>query len=400
MTYLGPSLRRSARRATRPRRRVLVAIAFSLLVNALILTQLDVGWLQKPAKTLAPPRDVTLAPLSASQWAANRAIGSERARHAPAPAVAKQTTPAPSPPPPSQKMPGQVVDVAPSKNDAPPKDTRFVSERNNTVEKETRSRYARAGYENTLATPSSPKHPAASHPAPPQPTPPSTSSASAQREAGKPGAPGPLERTLPSEAPRERLALVPRGELRNPLSSPVVVPQVGGGGQGGAGGEQGATASPGPLNRFDLRPSAATFDQIAGGPAPDHLDGVEEGDGTYLNTREWKYAGYFNRIKQAVASVWDPGSSLSARDPGGARFGDRDWQTLLAIKLDANGTLKNVSVARSSGLDFLDRTAVDAFQKAQPFTNPPPGLADGSGEIAFTFGFYVQMGGSGLRIFR
>jgi hypothetical protein len=31
--------------------------------------------------------------------------------------------------------------------------------------------------------------------------------------------------------------------------------------------------------------------------------------------------------------------------------------------------------------------------------NPPRGLADGRGEILFSFGFYVQVG-SGLHIFR
>jgi TonB family protein len=59
-----------------------------------------------------------------------------------------------------------------------------------------------------------------------------------------------------------------------------------------------------------------------------------------------------------------------------------------------------VSVVKSSGLDFLDRTAMDAFQRAQPFSNPPQGLADSRGEIVFTFGFYLETGGSGLHLFR
>ena len=40
-----------------------------------------------------------------------------------------------------------------------------------------------------------------------------------------------------------------------------------------------------------------------------------------------------------------------------------------------------------------------AFRKAQPFANPPRGLANDRGEIGFMFGFYLEVG-SGLQIFR
>jgi TonB family protein len=126
---------------------------------------------------------------------------------------------------------------------------------------------------------------------------------------------------------------------------------------------------------------------------------VEEGEGTYLNTREWKYASYFNRIKQAVATQWHPDSTLQLRDPTGQRFAYKDRITVLAVTLDSAGSLKNVQVQRSSGVDFLDLTAVDAFRKAQPFANPPRGIANDRGEIGFMFGFYLEVG-SGLQIFR
>jgi TonB family protein len=294
-------------------------------------------------------------------------------------------------------MPGQVVDVAPSKDDTPPKDSRFVSDRDNTVEKETRSKQARAGYENTLPSPAEKGRPARGAERK------ESGSSQAKRAPGSAGTgEAAARRTAPSEAARDRLALMPRGELRNPLTSPPVPPRSRSGGEAAPGD---GLEAPGDLAGkgeplAHLRPGAAAYDKLAGGPSPDHLEGVDEGEGTYLNTREWKYAGYFNRIKQSVASKWDPGASMAARDPSGARFGDKDWQTLLHVKLDAAGSLKDVAVSKASGLEFLDRLAVDAFQKAQPFSNPPAGLADERGEIVFTFGFYVQMSGSGLRIFR
>ena len=44
---------------------------------------------------------------------------------------------------------------------------------------------------------------------------------------------------------------------------------------------------------------------------------MDVGEGTYLNTREWRYAGYFNRIKQSVSMTWDP--SGAARGRGSTR---------------------------------------------------------------------------------
>ncbi len=413
MSYLGPSLRRTARRTQRAWRRFFVAIVLSLLVNALVLDQIA-HWRLTPA-TVTTKRDVVLAPLSASEWEANRAIGkSQPTKPSQSPTIA-QTTPPPAPPPPPRNMPGQVVDVAPSKNDTPPKDSRFVSDRNNTVEKETRSRDARAGYENTLAKKSSPDG-AKTPPTPPAP-PVVASAPPAQKQGGQAagkgarGGPATPATPPPSASTRDRLALLDRGELRNPLKAPltpVPPPRTGEGGPEDGDGrprspgadEKGEAGTRGPIGRLDLRPSASALEKLAGGPAPDRLDGVEEGEGTYLNTREWKYAGYFNRIKQAVASQWDPSTAMVARDPTGSRFSHKDWDTLVMVRLDSAGVLKKVTVARGSGLEFLDRLAVEAFEKAQPFANPPPGLADDRGEIAFSFGFYVQMSGSGMRVFR
>jgi TonB family protein len=377
-----------------------LALAISLVLNGLIVTQIKIDWMSKPTAA-GPARAVALAPLSASQWDANRALAGDSRSRPPPP----RTADVPAPPP--RQAPGQVVEVAPSKNDAAPRDTRFVSDRNNTVEKETRSRAARPGYAQTLAKPSEPKPPAPAQ----QPAVTSRGGGAGegrvpQTKGGKGGEKGAAEPRTERRPSQEKLALRldPSGGLRT-AEGPKV--------QGGAGSSQGADPprgdregqsdverGAGKPGLLALRPGAADYERLTGGPAPDRLDGVEDGEGTYLNTREWKFAGYFNRIKQAVASQWDPGSAMVARDPGGSKLGYKDWQTLLSVKLDGGGVLRDVSVVKSSGLDFLDRTAVDAFQRAQPFSNPPQGLADSRGEIAFTFGFYLETGGSGLHLFR
>ena len=411
MSYLGPSLRRRPRRQ-RPGARTAVAVLVSLLVNAAALLLVRTSGVIVPVHgPSTPARSVELAPLSPAQWDANRRAAAASQQGArPAPPLVLRPEP---PPPPPQQAPGQVVDVAPSKNPTPPKESRFVSDHDSTVEKETRSRHAKAGYENTLAKPSQPK-PAASPPAERQQA--QAEAATPRERAGvrTPGA-APAQRSsgsprTPSQAAREKLAmrLDRDGELRPRQEHPEL---RGNGGELAVGarppappapsqpGEAGSPGVPGGAPELQLRPSASSYDRLAGGPAPDKLDGVEEGEGTYLNTREWKYASYFNRIKQAVATQWHPDSTLQLRDPTGQRFAYKDRITVLAITLDSAGSLKNVQVQRSSGVDFLDLTAVDAFRKAQPFANPPRGIANDRGEIGFMFGFYLEVG-SGLQIFR
>ncbi len=170
-------------------------------------------------------------------------------------------------------------------------------------------------------------------------------------------------------------------------------------GEGGEGGE--GASSPGASGgKPILTPSSAFYDRLTAAPAPDHVEGVDVGDATFLNTREWKYAGFFNRVKQNVAEVWNPMDAARVRDPTGSRYFGKDRTTVLAVTLNPQGTITEIKVARSSGLDFLDQTAIDAFEKAQPFVNPPPGLADARGDIRFTFGFHVSTGGGGFKFFR
>ncbi|HZZ84863.1 MAG TPA: TonB family protein [Anaeromyxobacteraceae bacterium] len=408
MAFLGPMLRRR-RLPSRPWRRALVALALSLLVNAVVLSEVHIDWLGKDGGA-AVPRSVALAPLSARQWEANRTVGGKAAATAPRPEghLLPAPPPAPAPPKVTPQAPGQVVDVEPSRNDAAPKDSRFVSERNNTVEKETRSRDARAGYKNTLARPSEPKAPT---PKPQRLLEPLRKPApQVAGQQGNPSAGGrsgaPAEAAKRAQEAQRKLALGedPNGMLR--LRPPAVGQEgragAAGGTTGAAGqaGAEGKGSEAGRPGRLDLHPSASTYDKLAGGPAPDKLEGVEEGEGTYLNTREWKYAGYLNRIKQAVANEWRPGDALATRDPTGRMYAYKDRITLVDVTLDRGGTLKDVRVHQSSGVDFLDRVAMDAFRKASPFVNPPAGMADEHGEIRFGFGFYLEVGSAGLRVFR
>ena len=396
MSYLGPSLRRRRTRAWSGWR-VVFATLFSVALNLLVLRLVQVDWIGLAASK-GDVRPVGLAPLSTERWAANRRI-TDGSR--PAPPAAIPVAPAPKAPEPPPQMPGQVVDVAPSANDKPPPNSRFVAESNNTVEKETISRFRRPGYERTAPRPTQSQTP---H------TPEAPRGEQVERQAGIPGPPGgDVRRPGAPGAPAQKAAAAPPQKvamsvdpdgLKKPPDAQSVLREgsAEAGGQGGEGGQGALQAGGG--GRPILQPTAAFYDQFKGGPAPDHVEGVDVGDATFLNTREWKYAGFFNRVKQAISEHWDPSSAMRSRDPTGEKFFYKDRSTLLSVTLNDQGSVTAIRVARSSGLDFLDQTAVDAFEKAQPFPNPPHGLVDSHGEISFQFGFYVETGGGGLRFFR
>jgi TonB family protein len=393
MAFLGP---RSSRRKANGRQAVRVAAA--VLVSIL----LNVGLFSLAARmgAFAPPgrrevKPVALAPLSAQQWDANRAIAGAAppaARPQAQPPAPKPPAPKPPPPPaPEPREHGQVVDVAPSKDARRPKDARFLAEGDNTVERESVSRDTGARkFENTLPAPSNGG---------------SDRRRVAAGEGGRdtasaPGREGPKAGT---EAPRverpradERLALAPRpdapqGDLARPQPDRArpPAPDAPAGAPGARGEGEGGARRSGELDSR-LLPDAESLARIAGGPTQ-RVDGVEEGDVTALNTRGFKYATFINRVGMAIYREWNPNEAYVARDPDGSMYPPRDRTTAVQIVLDPAGALRFVKVLDSSGLEFLDQEVVRAARAAAPFPNPPAGLADADGQIRLTLLYTLEM---------
>lgn len=397
MAFLGPSLRR--RRVTdRPGVRVALAILLSIGLNVLLLAVVaslgafDVG---KPVKV----QPVAIAPLTGDQWDANRAIvGGAPAAPVPRP-PALPATPAPKPPE-ERESPGQVVTVAPSKDSRKPKDSRFLSDRDNTVEKETRSRFAGTrAYENVLPTPSDGLKKRV------EAQPEAGEGGAAQKSA--PGKEGPkatagngAERLeLPDQKAQEKLALAPQGEREEgpgevPVAPKVDRQRVAGGGDAlrlpGAPGEGEGGQRRGGIDPR-LLPTPQALSRIAGGPSPDRLEGVEEGDATALNTRSFKYATFIQRVGMAIYREWDPNRAYQSRDPDGKMFPARDRTTTIELVLDPGGAIRFVKIMDSSGLEFLDQEVVRAARAAGPFPNPPPGLIDAAGQIHLALAYTLEM---------
>ncbi len=330
----------------RQRRVLLVALPASLAVHAALVALFLFGSSFTTPKVVkrAQPRAISVRPIDSRRWSKNRGV--------PVKAVPEEA--------PAELHPkGQVVDVAPG-NERLAKDAKYLAESNNRVERETRAREQVSKYSRATAKTSA--HPEQL---------PSAKGV----EARKVEATAPEPQTVSELGKRPSLSeLFERSTKGRELA--MLEPSD----QGGA---------------ADGVPAAESGDATEGGGAPnDDLQSLPEGEGTYLNTREWKYAGFFNRVKQSVSAHWNPNDRLRAQSQN---IGLRDRVTELSVTLRPDGTLADAFVSQSCGLEALDLEAIQAFERAQPFSNPPAALVE-KGFIRFRFGFSVINEGAGFRL--
>jgi TonB family protein len=282
----------------------------------------------------------------------------------------------------SIKAPGQVVDVPAPREEKRPDQARFASEHDTTVERETRvygkfDPAARQGdaagtaSESKKETPPSPTSPSASPPLAmraPRPTKGRTQAPSPGRPAENAGD----ENGSPDLEPPDADGSIPRlGKLQMRI-----------GAEGSLGGE------------LSLTPSPAQLARAIGSGTQDALKDIDDGEETALNSKKWRFATFFNRVKKQVEEHWHPAEVYRRRDPTGSIYGHTNRLTMVRVQLKPNGHLANVALELPSGLEFLDDEAIQAFRAAQPFPNPPNALIDANdGLINFQFGFLFDLSG-------
>lgn len=400
--------------APSPRRRpayvrLAVAVPLALAMHGLMLALVVLaghlgGSPERRGATRPTTKPVVLRGLTAEQWTQNRGETSARVKDE-RKLVAREKKEREPPPIPH----GQIVDVAPGNSEIDP-DAKFIAETNNRAPKQTRAKETTAFYRNAMPRRTAPRVTEGN----------GSDAVERAQHAGNQGL-GSDDRPLSSANPKMAREL-PDARRRHAVelkTAPEQGPGIAvtsqseteelrgnskrlnlhdGAVDRGEDASSGRTGQPGVLS---LLPSSAVIDRISGAAANDHLQDVAEGDGTFLSTREWRFASFFNRVKQSVGQQWTPQNQLRLRDPTGNIYSGRDRYTLLTITLDQRGRLRDAFVEKSSGLDFLDLEAIQAFERAQPFPNPPPGLLARDETIRFQFGFFLELTGRpGLRLFR
>ena len=124
----------------------------------------------------------------------------------------------------------------------------------------------------------------------------------------------------------------------------------------------------------------------------DFVEDLPLGDFTNLNTKEFKYYGFFYRIRQQLEQHW--GANLKNTIEGLYKRGQRipaskNKITSLRITLDHRGHIVKIKVLGASGIRELDEAAIQSFNKAGPFPNPPKGMLK-EGHAQLEWGFVVK----------
>jgi protein TonB len=124
----------------------------------------------------------------------------------------------------------------------------------------------------------------------------------------------------------------------------------------------------------------------------DYVEEVALGDFTHLNTVEYKFYGFFHRIRQKLEQFW--GKSIQEKAEAIFRSGRRlpaseNLITNLQVTLNAKGEIVGVKILGASGVKELDDAAVESFNEAGPFPNPPSELLV-NGKATIDWGFVVK----------
>ncbi len=126
----------------------------------------------------------------------------------------------------------------------------------------------------------------------------------------------------------------------------------------------------------------------------DYVKDVEVGLETMLNTREFKYYSYYNRIRKQLGQHWEgrvrEKLSRLFKEGRAPAATNRDRITKLMIVLNDKGTLVRVQVLSDSGVRDLDDAAIEAFRAAAPFPNPPKGIVENDGTVKIRWDFVLE----------
>lgn len=125
----------------------------------------------------------------------------------------------------------------------------------------------------------------------------------------------------------------------------------------------------------------------------DYVNNLKESDRTALNTKEYQFFGYFQRIRERLDRAWVPilrKKLVSYYRNGRQLASDQDFSTKILVTLNENGQIIRVRLLVESGTQDLDEAAIQAFNEAGPFPNPPKGIIDNNHEIIVPWKFILK----------
>lgn len=125
----------------------------------------------------------------------------------------------------------------------------------------------------------------------------------------------------------------------------------------------------------------------------DYLRDVDAGMQTLLSTKEFVFYSYYQRIKDQLRQHWEPAVRERVKimyRKGRTLASSHDRVTQVLITLDPRGFLERIDILGQSGVPDIDDAAVEAFRKSAPFPNPPKGIVDPDGHIRIRWDFILE----------
>ncbi len=305
-------------------------------------------------------------------------------------------------PPKPEKLNQKIVDLDLGKEVEPPKDAKYLAQKNNRVEQETRGKDTNldreqqgeqakpsddenktAHLEEREAEPGQKARQAfAPEPLVPRAPPPTLS----MRSPGEDQAP--LERSPDGlraidddlhgdGGPRRRAAGAPRLRLSRQQYETVF------------GNDAEAAAAIAKQERSKRKGTAAERRAKVLAALENFIPEVKPGNQTALNTRAAPFAQFITHMHRQIHVHWAFGflADMDSRSPN-LPMNDPKLVTKLEIVLDSEGNVDKVALVRASGLTSYDMAAIDTVYASAPYPTPPTAILSGNRKVYIHWTFH------------
>lgn len=151
-----------------------------------------------------------------------------------------------------------------------------------------------------------------------------------------------------------------------------------------------STSQKSPSEKAKNWASNALGEAVSGGQ---YMQGMKEGETSALNTKEFVFFSYFERVRKQLDQTWQPlvRSQIERIYKSGRHLAsETDFVTRTLITINAKGEIVRVQLLQESGALDLDSAAVNALNKAGPYPNPPKGLLDNIGNAQIRWDFVLK----------
>jgi len=132
----------------------------------------------------------------------------------------------------------------------------------------------------------------------------------------------------------------------------------------------------------------------------DFLPDIAIGNITQLNTREYIYYSFYERIRKQLKHKWQNlvKEKMLLLEGKEVVLSQTHYITKLKVTLDSDGELESLKVINGSNYAEIDAAAVEAFNHAAPFNNPPKGMFQEGEEVLVIDWDFILMARPGKRV--